>query len=81
MNEYPDNFIDALKHDLAVKDSVLVGTYEAHVITCPKHGEHPHSIVSNIKGHEGAWCQICWLESLGAPLPMEKKRIPYGDLP
>ena len=31
---------------------------------CPKHGEHEHVISSNIKGHEGNWCQICWLESL-----------------
>ncbi len=34
--------------------SVIQGTYKAHVVQCPKHGEHPHSIVSNIKGHEGA---------------------------
>jgi hypothetical protein len=57
----------------------LVGTYEAHFITCPKHGEHPHTIVSTIKGFEGAWCQICWLESLGEPLTVEKKRVPFGD--
>jgi hypothetical protein len=53
--------------------------YDAHVITCPKHGEHPHCIISNIKGHEGVWCQICWLESLGTPFPMQKKRLPFGD--
>lgn len=47
----------------------LMQTY----VICPKHGEHSHSIVSTIKGHEGVWCQICWIESLGQPLPSIKK--------
>ena len=38
-------------------------------VICPKHGEHEHAIVSNIEGHEGAWCQLCWLENLGPSLP------------
>lgn len=42
-------------------------------VTCPKHGEHSHSIVSTIEGHEGTWCQICWIESLGESLPSIKK--------
>jgi hypothetical protein len=57
----------------------FVGTYEAYVVMCPTHGETPHSILSNIKGHEGAWCQICWLEKLGPSLPVEKKRLPLGE--
>lgn len=65
--------------DEDIKPLGIVGSYEAHVVTCPKHGETPNSIISTIKGHEGAWCQICWLESLGPRLPMEKKRIPFGD--
>ena len=38
-------------------------------VVCPKHGTHPHTIESNIKGHEGHWCMICALEKLGEPLP------------
>lgn len=68
----PETKLDVTKY-------TLIGTYEAHVVTCPKHGEHPHSIVSTIKGHEGSWCQLCWLESLGDPLPVQKKRLPFGD--
>jgi hypothetical protein len=49
---------------------------ETITVICPKHGEHEHAIVSNIEGHEGAWCQLCWLESLGPSLPYRKK---YGD--
>lgn len=61
--------------------NLAIGTYEASFVTCPKHGEHHHTITSTIKGHEGVWCQICWLESLGEPLPVQKKRVPYGELP
>ena len=39
-------------------------------VTCPKHGQHTHIILSTIPGHEGRWCQICWLEMLGPPLPV-----------
>ena len=46
-------------------------------VICPKHGEHPHSIVSTIPGHEGVWCQICWLESLGDPLPSVQKPFKF----
>ena len=38
-------------------------------VICPKHGEHGQYIESTIKGHEGYWCMIYWLESLGNPLP------------
>ena len=38
-------------------------------VICPKHGEHEHAITSNSPGHEGVWCQICWLESLGPSMP------------
>jgi hypothetical protein len=37
-------------------------------IACPKHGTHKHYISSDIKGHEGHWCMLCWLESLGPSL-------------
>ncbi len=43
-------------------------TAELKVI-CPKHGTHKQYIESNVKGHEGHWCMLCWLESLGEPLP------------
>ena len=49
---------------------------EIITVICPKHGEHEHAIVSNIEGHEGVWCQLCWLESLGPSLPYRKK---YSD--
>lgn len=39
-------------------------------INCPKHGVHHHMISSTVPGHEGHWCQLCWLESLGKPLPV-----------
>jgi hypothetical protein len=38
-------------------------------IVCPKHGTHDQYINSTVKGHEGNWCMLCWLESLGDPLP------------
>jgi len=41
------------------------------VIKCLKHGEHAYVISSDIKGHEGHWCQLCFLEMLGAPLEVE----------
>lgn len=45
-------------------------TYWAPVrVQCPKHGLVSHVIRSDISGHKGFWCQLCWLESLGAPLP------------
>lgn len=43
------------------------------LVNCPKHGWHEHAIVSNIEGHVGAWCQLCWLESLGPGLPVRIK--------
>jgi hypothetical protein len=44
-------------------------TWAGPGVICPKHGTHPHTISSNIKGHEGHWCMICALEALGDPLP------------
>lgn len=44
--------------------------WEEKKINCPKHGVHAHVIQSTISGHEGYWCQLCWLESLGEPLPL-----------
>lgn len=43
-------------------------------VICPKHGEHEYAITSNIPGQEGAWCQLCWLESLGPSLPYKLSR-------
>lgn len=44
-------------------------------VICPKHGEHEHAITSNIPGHEGVWCQICWIESMGESLPYRKSVV------
>lgn len=44
-------------------------------VICPKHGEHEHAITSTIFGHEGVWCQICWLESMGPSLPYKKSTL------
>ena len=60
-------------------EATFVGSYETWVVTCPKHGEHSHVIQSTIKGHEGQWCQICWIETLGKPLPAVYKRVVYGE--
>jgi hypothetical protein len=38
-------------------------------VVCPKHGTHHQYIHSSIEGHKGFWCMICWLESLGDPIP------------
>jgi hypothetical protein len=43
--------------------------------TCPKHGKTEYVIESTIPGHEGVWCQLCWLESLGPSLPYIKRRV------
>ncbi len=60
-------------------DDIFLGSYEMWVITCPKHGEHKHVIHSSIKGYEGQWCQLCWIEMLGDPLPAVLKNVPYED--
>jgi hypothetical protein len=44
-------------------------------IVCPKHGTHKHYISSNIEGYEGHWCMLCWLESLGSPLPLVEEQL------
>lgn len=41
-------------------------TIKAPIYKCPTHGETEHVIVSTIKGREGAWCQLCWLDTLEA---------------
>ena len=45
-----------------------VGSLLTTFVICPKHGKHHHTISSTIPGHEGFWCQLCWLEMLGEPL-------------
>ena len=47
-------------------------------VVCPKHGAHEFAVLSDIPGHEGAWCQLCWLESLGPSLPY-RKRVAIGS--
>ncbi|NBP02676.1 MAG: hypothetical protein EBU90_21665 [Proteobacteria bacterium] len=42
-------------------------------VICPKHGQHSHTITSNISGHEGTWCMKCALELLGPSLPTVEK--------
>jgi len=37
-------------------------------VICPKHGIHDQYIQSTIKGNEGHWCMLCWLETLGDSL-------------
>jgi hypothetical protein len=44
-------------------------------IVCPTHGTHKHYIISDIEGHEGHWCMLCWLESLGSPLPLAEEQL------
>jgi hypothetical protein len=56
--------------DLEWKSTLVV---EAAKIDCPKHGVHPHTIVSTIPGHNGHWCMLCWLETLGQSLPVINK--------
>lgn len=49
------------------------------VVDCPKHGTHPHVIRSSIPNHEGVWCQICWLESIGPALPSRQEPMKFGE--
>lgn len=49
--------------------------HETTIVICPKHGEHEYAIESTIPGHEGVWCQICWIESLGSSLPYKKGKL------
>ena len=44
-------------------------------ITCPRHGTHRHYISSDIEGHEGYWCMLCWIESLGPSLPLVEEQL------
>lgn len=48
-------------------------------VICPKHGEHEYAITSTIPGHEGAWCQLCWLESMGQSLPYRSVHVTQQD--
>jgi hypothetical protein len=48
-------------------------------VICPKHGEHPNSIVSSVKGHEGVWCQICWTDMLGESMPSTQKPVIFDQ--
>lgn len=54
-------------------------TSQQWIVKCPKHGEHPHIISSDIEGHEGHWCQLCFLELLGKPLEAELQNIELGQ--
>jgi len=47
----------------------FIGKKSSLKIVCPKHGTHDQYISSDIKEYEGYWCMLCWLESLGNPLP------------
>jgi hypothetical protein len=51
---------------------LFIGKTSSLKIVCPKHGTHDQYISSDIKGHEGYWCMLCWLESLGSSLPTIK---------
>jgi hypothetical protein len=53
-------------------------TYRPRMINCPKHGIHEYFITSTVDGHEGHWCQICWLESLGPSLPLVEEEQADG---
>lgn len=55
------------------------GSLNVPYVQCPKHGEHQHTIGSSVPGHEGMWCQICWLESLGQPLPVVMKPFVWSE--
>ena len=52
------------------KQQIVTNKQHIPFVTCPKHGRHSHTIHSTIPGHEGRWCQICWLETLGPALPV-----------
>jgi hypothetical protein len=44
-------------------------------VICPKHGQHDKYIHSSILGHDGYWCMLCWLESLGPSLPIVEPEV------
>ena len=48
--------------------SSVVMTSTKHYVICPKHGKVANFISSWISGHEGHWCQLCFLDMLGPPL-------------
>lgn len=50
-------------------------------VICPKHGEHEYAIASSIPGHEGYWCQICWLESLGPKIQYQPEIPELDEVP
>ena len=55
-----------------------IGRIKTCFVKCPKHGEHHNTITSNVKGYEGVWCQLCWIETLGEPLPFEYRDLDFG---
>ena len=44
-------------------------------VVCPKHCTHKYYISSDIEGHEGHWCMLCWLETLGPTLPLVEEQL------
>lgn len=49
-------------------------------VICPKHGEHEYAIESTIPGHEGVWCQLCWMESMGPSLPYRRENTNFQTM-
>ena len=85
MKDYEDKAFDELEKSLqrkvahGVTDGSKV-TFDKTFVKCQKHGKHSNVIRSNIKGHEGVWCQICWTEMLGPSLPYEVKKVQLEDV-
>lgn len=50
--------------------------WEGPKYLCEKHGEHSHTIQSNIPGHKGTWCMMCALELLGPQMKAVEQEQP-----
>ena len=69
MKEITEDFVNENGEETRMKVRIK---YKVH---CAKHGSHEHVIRSDIKGYEGCWCQLCWIESLGTSQPYSRELI------
>lgn len=57
---------DKMSDNIALSDDnwLQYSKFRNPKFECPVHGITENVIQSTIPGHEGAWCNICWIDSL-----------------
>ncbi len=58
------NYFSYIEDIKRIKNLKTIVPPQPPKINCPKHGVHTYTIQSNVAGHDGYFCQLCWLETL-----------------